>query len=97
MIIISGYAQCTLENHQIFKKGSKHSLGIFTLDINFEKNFKGIEKFIEGLGWKSIVVTNIETLQCDDNLNNNILKQGFKRANKNGQSLIVSNEKLYLH
>jgi hypothetical protein len=97
MIVISGYAQCTLENNHKYEKGNKHKIGLFTQDKNYNKNMPEIEKFINKLGWNSIVFLHVEKINEITDIQHQTLIQGIDKATKNGQSLIVDNTPIYFH
>ena len=97
MFVMTGYAQCTLENHEKFEKGNRHNIGLFTLDNDHQKNIDQIKKFIKSLGWDSIEFYFTEEIHDKTTIKHETVRQGMKRAYKNGQSLIVDDTPIYLH
>jgi hypothetical protein len=97
MFVMSGYAQCTLENHDTFEKGNRHNIGLFTLDNDHQKNIRQIKQFVKNLGWDSVEFYYTEEIHDKTSIKHETLLQGMNRAIKNGQSLIVDDTPIFLH
>lgn len=97
MFVMTGYAKCTLENHEKFEKGNRHNIGLFTLDHDHQNNISQIKQFIQNLGWDSVEFFLTEEIQDNTSIKHEVVKQGMARAYKNGQSLIVDDTPIHLH
>jgi len=97
MFVISGYARCILENDEKFQKGNRHTIGLFTIDNNYQKNMNTIKKFIKDLGWDSVEFYYTEKIHDKKCIQHEVLIQGMNQADKNGQSLIVDDTPIFLH
>ena len=97
MFVMTGYAKCTLEDHEKFEKGNRHNIGLFTIDNDHQKNISQIKQFIKSLGWDSVEFYYTEEIHDKTVINHETVRQGMKRAYKNGQSLIVDDMPIYLH
>lgn len=95
--VLSGYAKCADASNGKYKLGNKHSIGLLTTDKNYEENLDNLKAFVRDLGWDAITFCLVEQVEDISALEHEVLISSFKRAHKNGQSLVVNDQPITVH